>query len=206
MVLDSVFRMGLPSRYGRDVLCVNIRHPAASGAILRLLNVHLDSLDMQFRRAVQLVLDELLREPGCNGGIIAGNFNAIHRTDYTLVESLGWSMPGSRCTGARRGLMKEPRGVWASNSRTDSSQVDWTRSLCWACSLTRSRFSNLVSSTSVHPGATTAGCNAPSPSNTVGRSFLSPCSTAVYSVVQRRTIVTPLLSAIHILRLYKSVR
>ena len=82
--------MGLPSRYGGDALCVNIRHPAASGAILHLLNVHLDSLDSQSRRAVQmLVLDELLREPGCNGGIIAGDFNAVHRTDYTLVESFG---------------------------------------------------------------------------------------------------------------------
>ena len=45
MVLDSVFRMTLPSRYGRDALCVDIRDPAAPGAVLRLLNVHLDSLD-----------------------------------------------------------------------------------------------------------------------------------------------------------------
>jgi tyrosyl-DNA phosphodiesterase 2 len=90
MMLDSVFCMGLSSRYGRDALCVNICHPAASGTILRLLNVHLDPLDTHFRRAVQMfLLDELLREPGCSGGIIAGVFNDIHCTDNTLVETFG---------------------------------------------------------------------------------------------------------------------
>lgn len=87
MVLDSVFRMELPSRYERDALCVNIAAPTAPGAVLRLLNVHLDSLDSHFRRALQMhVLAGLLREPGCSGGIIAGDFNAIHPDDHTLVD------------------------------------------------------------------------------------------------------------------------
>ena len=87
MVLDSVFRMELPSRYERDALCVNIAAPAVPGAVLRLLNVHLDSLDSQFRRALQMhVLAGLLREPGCSGGIIAGDFNAILPDDHTLVD------------------------------------------------------------------------------------------------------------------------
>ena len=87
MVLDSVFRTELPSKYGRDALCVNIAAPAAPGSVLRLLNVHLDSLNSLSRRMLQMdILADLLREPGCSGGIIAGDFNAIHPTDHTLVD------------------------------------------------------------------------------------------------------------------------
>ncbi|KAF8869813.1 hypothetical protein CPB84DRAFT_1855992 [Gymnopilus junonius] len=102
MALDSVFRMTLPSRYERDALCVNIRDPATPGAVMRLLNVHLDSLDSWFRRALQMhLLDDLLREDGCSGGIIAGDFNAIHANDDTLVDKHGlvdaWvALPRSR--------------------------------------------------------------------------------------------------------------
>jgi tyrosyl-DNA phosphodiesterase 2 len=102
MVLDSVFRMTLPSRYGRDALCVDIRDPAAPGAVLRLLNVHLDSLDSWLRRAFQMLsLDGLLREDRCSGGVIAGDFNAIHAHDDTLVDEHGlvdaWvALPRSR--------------------------------------------------------------------------------------------------------------
>lgn len=87
MVLDSVFRTELPSRYERDALCVNIATPGAPGQVLRLLNVHLDSLDSQFRRTLQMiVLAGMLREPGCSGGIIAGDFNAILPVDHALVD------------------------------------------------------------------------------------------------------------------------
>jgi len=86
-MLDGVFRMGLPSRYRRDALCVDIAAPSASGTVLRLLNVHLDSLDSHFRRALQMwALAGLLREPRCRGGIIAGDFNAILPEDHRLVD------------------------------------------------------------------------------------------------------------------------
>jgi tyrosyl-DNA phosphodiesterase 2 len=48
MVRHSVFRTRLPSRYKKDALCVNIAAPAVPGAVLRLLNVHLDTLESQF--------------------------------------------------------------------------------------------------------------------------------------------------------------
>jgi tyrosyl-DNA phosphodiesterase 2 len=48
MVRHSVFRTRLPSRYKRDALWVNIAAPAVPGAVLRLLNVHLDTLESQF--------------------------------------------------------------------------------------------------------------------------------------------------------------
>ncbi|TRM58148.1 Endonuclease/exonuclease/phosphatase [Schizophyllum amplum] len=89
-VLDSVFRMTLPSRYKRDALCVNVRDPATPGNVFRLLNVHLESLDAYFRRALQVhLLDRLLREGGCSGGVVAGDFNAIDPDDRTLVEKHG---------------------------------------------------------------------------------------------------------------------
>ncbi|KAF6748086.1 hypothetical protein DFP72DRAFT_820994 [Ephemerocybe angulata] len=87
MEVDSVFHMGLPSRYRRDVLCVNIHHPAATpDAILCLLNVHMDwSCDMQ--QFQMLVLAGLLRgDPRCGGGVIAGNFNATHPSDHRLID------------------------------------------------------------------------------------------------------------------------
>jgi len=87
LMLDSVFRMELPSRYRRDALCMDIAAPAASGTVFRLLNVHLDSLDSHFRRALQMrALAGLLREPECRGGIIAGDFNAISPEDHRLVD------------------------------------------------------------------------------------------------------------------------
>lgn len=90
LVLDSVFRTQLPSRFERDALCVNIASPAAPGTLLRLLNVHLDSLDSQFRRVLQMhVLAGLLREPGCGSGIIAGDFNALTADDHALVDKHG---------------------------------------------------------------------------------------------------------------------
>jgi len=66
---------------------VDIAAPAASGAVFRLLNVHLDSLDSHFRRALQMrALAGLLHEPGCRGGIISGDFNTIFPEDHRLID------------------------------------------------------------------------------------------------------------------------
>ena len=43
LMLEGVFRLPLPSKCGRDTLCVDITTPGAPDAILRLLNVYLDS-------------------------------------------------------------------------------------------------------------------------------------------------------------------
>lgn len=87
LLLDSIFRMKLPSRYKRDALCVNIAAPAVPRSVLRLFNVHLDSLDSYVRRSLQMqALAGVLREPGCSGGIIAGDFNAILPEDHKLID------------------------------------------------------------------------------------------------------------------------
>jgi tyrosyl-DNA phosphodiesterase 2 len=66
---------------------VDIAAPAAPGAVLRLLNVHLESLDSHFRRYLQVqVLAGLLREPRSSGGIIAGDFNPILPEDHRLID------------------------------------------------------------------------------------------------------------------------
>lgn len=90
LALDSVFRTAFPSRYKRDALCVDIAAPGAPGTVLRLLNVHLDSLDSQFRRMLEMrILAGLLREPGCSGGVVAGDFNALDPLDDALVDKHG---------------------------------------------------------------------------------------------------------------------
>jgi len=62
--------------------------PQPRRAVFRLVNVHLDSLgDTLHYRARQMeILANVLREPGCSGGIIAGDFNAISPGDDGLVD------------------------------------------------------------------------------------------------------------------------
>lgn len=67
-------------------------HPPRTAAVYyRLINVHLDSLgDTLFYRTAQLkILANLLREPGCAGGLIAGDFNAISSDDHGLLDTNG---------------------------------------------------------------------------------------------------------------------
>jgi tyrosyl-DNA phosphodiesterase 2 len=88
LMLGRVFRVTLPSKYKRDALCVEIVPPTALGTVFRLINVHLDSLwdTLHYRSQQMEILANILREPGCGGGIIAGDFNAISPEDDRLVE------------------------------------------------------------------------------------------------------------------------
>ena len=90
-MLGHVSRVTLPSKYKRDALYVDIMPPAAPETVFRLINVHLDSRgDTLHYRAQQMeILANVLREPGCSGGIIAGHFNAISPEDDGLVNRNG---------------------------------------------------------------------------------------------------------------------
>lgn len=90
-MLGPVFRVTLPSKYGRCALSVDIVSPYAPATTCRLVNVHLDSLwDTLHHRIEQVkILSDLLREPGCGGGLIAGDFNAISPKDHTLLKENG---------------------------------------------------------------------------------------------------------------------
>ncbi|KIJ04867.1 hypothetical protein PAXINDRAFT_103988 [Paxillus involutus ATCC 200175] len=84
-----VARVILPSKYRRDALYVDIAHPMSPGTVIRLINVHLDSLEdtLHYRAQQMKILADVLREPGCCGGIIAGDFNAISPEDDALVDN-----------------------------------------------------------------------------------------------------------------------
>jgi len=87
-ILGNVSRVTLPSEYGRDALYVDIIPLTAPGTFFRLINVHLDSLSdtLPYRARQMEILANVLREPGCSGGIIAGDFNAINPEDDGLVD------------------------------------------------------------------------------------------------------------------------
>lgn len=89
LAIRRVSRISLPSMYKRDALCLEVVPPDGSaGKVVSLVNVHLDSLWPAFAyRAQQIqILADMLREPGCKGGIIAGDFNAISPKDHELVS------------------------------------------------------------------------------------------------------------------------
>jgi len=87
-MLGCVSRVALPSKYGRDGLYVEIISQTAPGTVFRLVNVHLDSLwdTLSYRVQQVKMLADVLREPGCGGGIIAGDFNAISPKDEGLID------------------------------------------------------------------------------------------------------------------------
>jgi tyrosyl-DNA phosphodiesterase 2 len=92
LVLGRVSRVTLPSKYKRDALCVEIVSPTTTpGTVIRLMNVHLDSLwgALPYRAQQMAILANVLREPECSGGIIAGDFNAISPEDHRLVDKNG---------------------------------------------------------------------------------------------------------------------
>ncbi|KAG6850739.1 hypothetical protein H0H93_009362 [Arthromyces matolae] len=89
LLIGPVFRQMLPSKFKRDALCVDVVLPTSPGTLLRLINVHLDSLEdtKRYRTEQMKILADVLREPGCGRGLIAGDFNAIGLEDKWLVET-----------------------------------------------------------------------------------------------------------------------
>lgn len=79
-MLGRVSRVTLPSK--------DIIPPTAPGTVFRLINVHLDSFwdTLRYRAQQMEILANLLREPGCSDGIIAGDFNAISHEDDRLID------------------------------------------------------------------------------------------------------------------------
>ena len=90
-MLGNVSRIPLPSKYKRDGLCLDIIPSTTPGTVLRLINVHLDSLGhtLPYRAQQMETLANVLHEPGCGGGIIAGDFNAVSHEDDVLVNKNG---------------------------------------------------------------------------------------------------------------------
>ncbi|KAI5811191.1 Endonuclease/exonuclease/phosphatase [Peziza echinospora] len=82
------FRLPFPhSNMGRDVLGMDLL--LESGQVLRVCNVHLESLSGvgTRQRPKQLaIVSKFLQEPGVACGFVAGDMNAIEESDFTLPQ------------------------------------------------------------------------------------------------------------------------
>lgn len=98
----ALWRVKYPSRYGRDALCCDVFccSPSSSSSSsssrttttrLRLVNVHLDSLDVQpnTRPRQVAVAAGLLRARGVGRGLVAGDWNPVSTEDAALVRDHG---------------------------------------------------------------------------------------------------------------------
>lgn len=84
--LGPLWRVKYPSRYGRDALCCDIFGGGTTRT--RLINVHLDSLNIQpnYRPRQVAIAASLLRAAGVGRGFIAGDWNPVSSEDATLVR------------------------------------------------------------------------------------------------------------------------
>ena len=96
VLLGAIWRVALPSRFGRDALCCDLIFDSSrkqtSGkepTRVRLINVHLDSLPINpSRRPRQVsICASYLRAAG--RGVIAGDFNCVLPEDDDLVSNNG---------------------------------------------------------------------------------------------------------------------
>ncbi|KAG2059442.1 hypothetical protein BDR06DRAFT_949502 [Suillus hirtellus] len=127
LMLGRVSRVILPSKYRRDALCVDIIPPISPGTVFRLISVHLDSLrhTLHFRAQQMEILANVLREPGCSGGIIAGTSTPSAPRMMGSSTRTNWWMRGSHCTGGQ--ALMELRGVSVWNGGTEWGRAGWTR-------------------------------------------------------------------------------
>ncbi|KAL1801092.1 hypothetical protein ACET3X_001434 [Alternaria dauci] len=96
ILLGAIWRVSLPSRFGRDALCCDLilnssnKHTSGRGSLrIRLINAHLDSLPINpSLRPHQLsICASYLSAAG--RGIIAGDFNPVLPGDDDLVRTNG---------------------------------------------------------------------------------------------------------------------
>ena len=90
-LLGPVSRVKLPSKYGRCALSLDIIPPSTAStqtAAYRVVNVHLDSLGdtLPYRTEQLEILANLLHEPRCAGGLIAGDFNPTIMPSSTRTD------------------------------------------------------------------------------------------------------------------------
>jgi tyrosyl-DNA phosphodiesterase 2 len=94
ILLGAIWRISLPSHYGRDALCCDLilnssrKHTSDRSSLrIRLINVHLDSLltNPSLRPHQVSICASYLRAAG--RGIIAGDFNPLLPEDADLVRT-----------------------------------------------------------------------------------------------------------------------
>lgn len=86
--VSGVYRKELPSAFGRTGVYVDLIPDTAPTTYIRLINTHLESYDNATTREKQItLLSQDLHEPGCAGGLIAGDFNAVCPEDHRLLDA-----------------------------------------------------------------------------------------------------------------------
>lgn len=87
--ISSVFRVRFESDMGRDALFVDVED--ATPTTLRFCNAHLESLVARppLRPAQVALASRYLKDPTVDGGVVAGDFNAIQDFDKTLHAENG---------------------------------------------------------------------------------------------------------------------
>ncbi|KAF1996298.1 hypothetical protein P154DRAFT_443661 [Amniculicola lignicola CBS 123094] len=90
--ITQVSRLPFVSEYGRDALLVDVQVPGPDTKLLRLCNVHLDSMDgpmrpIQWKSVAQHLQDE---ESGVVASILAGDCNATRPRDKTEPQDNGF--------------------------------------------------------------------------------------------------------------------
>ncbi|CAA9963793.1 Endonuclease/Exonuclease/phosphatase family protein [Pyrenophora teres f. maculata] len=94
ILLGAIWRISLPSRFGRDALCCDLilnssnKHTSGRSSLrIRLINVHLDSLPINpSLRPYQLFISASYLS-AVGRGIIAGDFNPVLPEDDDLVRT-----------------------------------------------------------------------------------------------------------------------
>lgn len=133
----TITRYGLPSEYRRDALCTEVLLPPKPSTsstsdtwpLLRLVNLHLDSLGWTFDvrkeqvSAVGHILrGEYLEDDGRPlNGIAAGDFNAISNSDEGLIEGQGWTDAWIGLCGDRGGAHQGDGMTWHQSKERQTS-------------------------------------------------------------------------------------
>jgi tyrosyl-DNA phosphodiesterase 2 len=91
LMLGPVSRITLPSKDKKNALCIDVVSPTMSDSFYRLINVHMESrLAVSRYHAEQVhTLANVIREPRCSGGVLAGTFNAMQLDDHQLPDKNG---------------------------------------------------------------------------------------------------------------------
>ncbi|KAH6639889.1 Endonuclease/exonuclease/phosphatase [Boeremia exigua] len=95
ILLGAIWRIPLPSRFGRDALCCDVvlnsstKQTGRQPLRIRLINVHLDSLPINPSLRPQQLSISASYLSAAGRGIIAGDFNPVLPEDADLVRAIG---------------------------------------------------------------------------------------------------------------------
>ena len=138
--VSSAFRVRYTSNMGRDAFFIDIKD--ATPTTLRFCNTHLESLRAEppLRPAQVKLASEHLKDANVDGGVIAGDFNAIQDFDQTLHTANGLGdafLEGGGKEGSEEGWTWGMQSMYDARQRFGCSRMD----KIWYCG--RAKVENL---------------------------------------------------------------